>query len=497
MFLFAILFCLGVVLVLYFQLEKSSAKSNTGNIGNEGTRWGIHKVGMKSTTRIGMKQVQEILFQDGAVSMNRVLLPLNHIEDKNATETPDYADLDLVFFEEDNVPRPIVHDFHLDKTEYREPEAKFDDDYDLYYAFDDDYERGYITAYDSNDKVDEKKRCRRTSFHRRNLQNCNNIHEVGQLESRYTFLGEGAYRQVFSVDHSYSSLIESVVLKDLSYDNHVDYADFEFIRMDAMVAELTTSSPLTFDIYGFCANSILSEFFPHGDVEQLIVPGEGYMKTEDLHDEEELKPQNHLTGKQKLVLALSMAEALAVLHGYKDGLIVHDDVQLSQYLFNADKTVLKLNDFNRAEFLLFDEENQKYCLYKNGQGHGNWRSPEEYKDKPLTEQIDVWSLGNNMYGLLTGLNPLYNVTKSKNFKRRIVRGETAFIDPRYQNRSHEEAALVQVIERTFAYYPHDRPTMFEVVDMLKQAVDKSLLTLDDGEQESPEDVMQSIVLKRS
>lgn len=138
-----------------------------------------------------------------------------------------------------------------------------------------------------------------------------------------------------------------------------------------MVAELTTSSPLTFDIYGFCANSILSEFFPHGDVEQLIVPGEGYMKTEDLHDEEELKPQNHLTGKQKLVLALSMAEALAVLHGYKDGLIVHDDVQLSQYLFNADKTVLKLNDFNRAEFLLFDEENQKYCLYKNGQGHGN------------------------------------------------------------------------------------------------------------------------------
>lgn len=131
MFLFAILFCLGVVLILYFQLEKSSAKSNTGNIGNEGTRWGIHKVGMKSTTRIGMKQVQEILFQDGAVSMNRVLLPLNHIEDKNATETPDYADLDLVFFEEDNVPRPIVHDFHLDKTEYREPEAKFDDDYDL------------------------------------------------------------------------------------------------------------------------------------------------------------------------------------------------------------------------------------------------------------------------------------------------------------------------------------------------------------------------------
>ena len=38
-----------------------------------------------------------------------------------------------------------------------------------------------------------------------------------------------------------------------------------------------------------------------------------------------------------------------------------------------------------------------------------WRSPEEYRDGPLTEKIDVWSLGCNMMTILTGLNPHYTI----------------------------------------------------------------------------------------
>jgi serine/threonine protein kinase len=37
-----------------------------------------------------------------------------------------------------------------------------------------------------------------------------------------------------------------------------------------------------------------------------------------------------------------------------------------------------------------------------------WRSPEEYFDHPLNEKVDVFSLGNNMYSLLTGLWPFYD-----------------------------------------------------------------------------------------
>jgi serine/threonine protein kinase len=52
--------------------------------------------------------------------------------------------------------------------------------------------------------------------------------------------------------------------------------------------------------------------------------------------------------------------------------------------------------------MLFDEDNQEYCRYRNNPGMGDWRSPEEYDNKPLDEKIDVWSVGNNMYAILTG-----------------------------------------------------------------------------------------------
>ena len=66
-----------------------------------------------------------------------------------------------------------------------------------------------------------------------------------------------------------------------------------------------------------------------------------------------------------------------------------------------------MGDFNRAEFPKFDPEKQEYCKYNNGRGYGNYRSPEEFDGQDLDEKIDVWSFGNNIYGLLTGLWVFY------------------------------------------------------------------------------------------
>ena len=142
--------------------------------------------------------------------------------------------------------------------------------------------------------------------------------------------------------------------------------------MDAIVAERLTSSPRIFNIYGFCGLSIMSQFFQHGDVEGLILGNSNGYSDKLLKDESgDLKPKNGFTPIQKVVLALEMAKGLADLHGYENGLIIHDDVQNSQFLFNDDKSMVVLNDFNRAEFPLWDEEHQDYCRYRNGPGHGN------------------------------------------------------------------------------------------------------------------------------
>ena len=120
-------------------------------------------------------------------------------------------------------------------------------------------------------------------------------------------------------------------------------------------------------------------------------------------------------------MALSMAESLADLHGFRDGVMwvlllqekwmliiqtagnmsslykwllysllivsmffpypssdiyrywkyrVHDDVQLCQWLRTKDGR-LKLGDFNRAEVMEFNLKKKEYCRYYNGHCYGN------------------------------------------------------------------------------------------------------------------------------
>ncbi len=106
------------------------------------------------------------------------------------------------------------------------------------------------------------------------------------------------------------------------------HADYEFVRMDAMVAERLTSSPRIYEIYGFCGLSILSEFFPHGDMEDVATPHGGYLLTEEAQEDylDELEPYNDLSNEQRLVMSLQMAEALADLHGDVSGVISHQDM---------------------------------------------------------------------------------------------------------------------------------------------------------------------------
>lgn len=172
---------------------------------------------------------------------------------------------------------------------------------------------------------------------------------------------------------------------------------YEFVRMDAIVAERLTASPRIYDIYTMCGLGIVSEFFQHGDMERVVIP-HFHAQTKEGYDN-----LNDLNPYQKLVAAKQMADGIADLHGYKGGVIVHQDIQPSQFLMNADQDTIKLNDFNRAEFMLYNEKKGEYCKYYEGMGMGTWRSAEEYYDQGLNEKVDIFSLGNNYFGILTGI----------------------------------------------------------------------------------------------
>lgn len=150
------------------------------------------------------------------------------------------------------------------------------------------------------------------------------------------------------------------------------YDDFEYVRMDAYVTERLTSNDRIVDIFGYCGLSMLTEYFAHGDIEDDVVGFPHHRKAFNPLEDEELTTYNNFTGPAKLQLALDMVRPVIALHNFEDGVIVHDDIQLCQYLWTDEtKSAVKLNDFNRAEIMLWDEQENKYCKYKNGHGHGD------------------------------------------------------------------------------------------------------------------------------
>ena len=84
----------------------------------------------------------------------------------------------------------------------------------------------------------------------------------------------------------------------------------------------------------------------------------------------------------------------------------------------------------------------------------------------------MYSLGNNLYSLLTGLWIFYDETDTEKIKKRVQAGEKPYIDPRYRERSLAEAKLADIIDQCHSYYPEDRPSIFKIVKFLRDALNE-------------------------
>ena len=54
----------------------------------------------------------------------------------------------------------------------------------------------------------------------------------------------------------------------------------------------------------------------------------------------------------------------------------------------------------------------------------------------------------------------------------VAEGEKPYIDSRYKERSLAEAKLVEIIEKCHEYFEINRPSIFEVVDFLSEALEE-------------------------
>jgi Protein tyrosine and serine/threonine kinase len=86
----------------------------------------------------------------------------------------------------------------------------------------------------------------------------------------------------------------------------------------------------------------------------------------------------------------------------------------------------------------------------------------------LDEKIDIFSFGNNLYALLTGLWNFYDNDNDDEVQKFVIDGKRAFVDPRWKERSYIESKLVDVMEQCWEHNPNNRIDIFTVIQLLQE-----------------------------
>lgn len=253
------------------------------------------------------------------------------------------------------------------------------------------------------------------------------------------------------------------------------YGEFyELHRRDAVAMERLTFSPFVMDIYGFCGQSAINEMasFGHGGITSL----ENF--------------DRRLRGKDsaqatfvKLQIATSVAVGVAHVHQVNgaDAIpsMVHYDLNPRNIaIVKGGKP--KLNDFNIAEFLRINPKTNETCGFPSRLHEPWWRSPEEVVlPKPgevrlVDEKVDVFSLGNLLYHILTSHSPrgkMNKRTRMEAVRKAVAEGQApALQNPFLHSKDPAIVAFKKAMKMCFKADPKKRASAAEVADVLLDAL---------------------------
>lgn len=178
-----------------------------------------------------------------------------------------------------------------------------------------------------------------------------------------------------------------------------------------------------------------------------------------------------LDWQKRIMIAIGSAEGLAYLHHYATPHIIHRDVKASNVLLDS-KFEAQVADFGFAK-LVPDGASHVTTRVKGTLGY---LAPEYAMWGKVSESCDVYSFGILLLELLSGRKPIMKV--GTGIKRTIVEWAAPLVlegnlrelvDPKLNGKYEEEElkGLVYVATKCAQHAPEDRPTMLEVVELLK------------------------------
>ena len=414
----------------------------------------------------------------------------------------------------------------------------------------------------SSQKEQLKPGCSPLEWHSYHFPNCNEVHEIdlravvrhprsittttseegtdnassssASSSFPWGFVSNGLWRDVFSCDprgevtgrsrrsiESGISPMPPAVLKIMKREHPYDQRNFQRHRRDALVMERLSSSHHLVPIYGYCANTVLTQAISH-TLDDVIYARESEMKKKwnPRIGYESKPPLETWMGKDengellatreteigRIRLALGVFRGLVDLHEGEGNTdmewlpVLHADLQAKQYLVDADTGKIYLNDFNRCRFMAKkDSQNAsaaaattsnstlaaidandttpiQSCPVYIPTSPGYSRSPEEYNNAPLTEKIDIYSAGNILYGIITGKKP-WNDERGRHVREGIQIGKQPEIDSAIRDAEGTiDAELVKLLDRVYEVDPVKRASAKEVVVALEQLLERVLKT---------------------
>mmetsp|Transcript_19566 Transcript_19566/g.22673 ORF Transcript_19566/g.22673 Transcript_19566/m.22673 type:complete len:284 (-) Transcript_19566:1154-2005(-) len=275
----------------------------------------------------------------------------------------------------------------------------------------------------------------------------------------YTYITSGGYRDVWYTHDNDGS---RYVVKSLVWEG-TDFRvrDKERHRRDANAYSMLQSSDHVMNIYGYCVNGAIFDYATQGTLQNAL-------RREEDHP--------HWTSDEKLLYAWQVMKALTDLHGvgniHDSAAISHTDMAADQYLWFDGK--FRLNDFNRARFIRWNEKKQEACPFWIGAAPGKHRSPEEYQDDlPLTEKIDVYSAGNILWQILVGSEEIPLKKKSKDARKQVIAGDVHISEESFERKlDDKEKAILKAKEMCHIYDPKKRRTAAEVEKYLRSKLEK-------------------------
>ncbi len=317
------------------------------------------------------------------------------------------------------------------------------------------------------------------------------------------FLGQGWFRAAWRMDveglEEYDDeedayyQKESVVLKTLRYERDFLEEYYELHRRDALAMERLTASPYVLDVYGYCGQSAINELANFGieGMSSLEKVARGFRGLD-------IEP----VSKIKLQLAAMVAQGVSHLHSIDYPDFVYPDssgsgnkpraisnATLVHYDLNPRNIAIvkrgkpKLNDFNVAEFLMWNPKTNTKCGFEGRFKEPWWRAPEEMQVQmteysnppPLTEKVDVYSLGNILWDLLTTHSPWGKMKSERQdeVRPKVAKGELPKLPPPYDTLTLKDPALKALKDamyKCFRLNPEDRPSAGEIAEELAEAL---------------------------